>query len=157
MTPLVKKSCFLLLLLLAGCITSSAQVLVLLHANGQTTEIELFKKPKVTFSDDKMLITSPVLDLEFPATEILRFTYQDKSTDIHAIDASDDVKRENDRLVFSNVTKSDAIAVYTLNGIRVPVKATLEGGDRASLLLSSMPSGAFLVKVNGRTLKYTKP
>lgn len=46
-------------------LTMQAQTLVLHHANGKTTDVELYTQPQVKFVGDKVLITSTVLDMIF--------------------------------------------------------------------------------------------
>lgn len=49
-----------------------AQTLVLHHADGSTTEIELYTRPLVTFQGNKVFVVSSVLNMEFQENEILR-------------------------------------------------------------------------------------
>ena len=51
--------------------------------------------------------------------------------------------------------EGDKIAVYTANGIRVPARIT-RSGSTATLPLNTIPSGVYMLSVNGRTSKFTK-
>lgn len=135
---------------------AAAQTLVLHHANGGTTDVELYTQPRIEFQGDRVLITSPVLNMEYPKTDILRFTYKGKSLAVTSPKAEGDMSRDGDRLVFHNVKGTDQVAVYTANGIRVPVRLTRSGND-AVLSLSQIPQGVYLLSINGRTSKFTKP
>ena len=66
------------------------------------------------------------------------------------------MSREGDRLVFHGIRQADRVAVYKPNGIRVPVRLTLTSTD-AVLPLSQIPQGVYLLSVNGRTSKFTRP
>lgn len=136
--------------------TAGNATLVLWHRDGTTTDVALYTQPQVTFTADKLLVSSPVLNLEFPADEILRFTYKGEGTGIGTLQTEADYSREDGRLVFHNVMASDAVAVYTSGGIRVPVSLARQGSD-AVLSLSQLPQGVYLLKVNGRTSKFTRP
>lgn len=48
-------------MLFAGINQLNAQTLVLHHANGTTTDVQLYTMPQVKFEGDKVLITSTVL------------------------------------------------------------------------------------------------
>ncbi len=74
--------------------------LVLWHKDGTTTDVQLNLKPKVEFTDDKIIITSNVLNMEYPKSDILRFTYKESGTDITAAPPT------------TNQTISDAIFIY---------------------------------------------
>ena len=151
----LRKSLLLLLLLLttAGL---RAQTLVLHHADGTTTDVELYTQPRIEFQNDRVLITSPVLSMDYAKTDVLRFTYKGSGTAVNVPKAEADMSRDGDRLVFHNVNTADQVAVYTANGIRVPVTITRRGTD-VSLPLSQIPQGVYLLSVNGRTSKFTKP
>ena len=146
------------LFLLAFALQASAQdnvSLVLWHADGTTTDVELYLKPRVEFAGDKVRITSTVLNMEYPKTDILRFTYKGEGTGITAPRTDADYSKEGDRLVFHGINAADKVAVYTANGVRVPVQLT--SFDGFSLPLSSIPSGVYILSVNGRTSKFVRP
>ena len=77
------KKKLLMLLVLAlwvGKTYAQSQVLVLHHPGGTTTDVELYTQPRIEFKGDRVVITSPVLDMEYAAEDILRFTYKGKGT-----------------------------------------------------------------------------
>lgn len=141
------------LLMLMGKV--SAQTLVLHHANGTTTDVDLYTMPQVKFQDDKVFITSTVLEMEYPKTDVLRFTYKGRSSGISEAKTKANVSQKNGLLVFNGIKASDKIAVYTVKGILVPVHIH-RSGTSATLPLSAIPSGAYLLSVNGRTSKFMK-
>lgn len=151
----MKKLLLIILILFMGIIPMSAQTLVLHHANGKTTDVELLTMPQVKFENDKVLITSTVLNMEYPKEDILRFTYKNNPSGINKPTVKADVSQENGQLVFHGISSSEKIAVYKTNGIRVPVRITRHG-DSATLPLNSIPAGVYLLNVNGKTSKFTK-
>ena len=148
--------CLVLLATLACGQRVAAQKLVLHHSDGTTTDVELYTQPRIEFQGDRVLITSPVLNMEYAKDNILRFTYKGSDTAINALKANTDMSHDGDRLVFHNLKATDQMAVYTANGIRVPVLLQRSGSD-VVLTLSQIPSGVYLLSVNGRTSKFTKP
>lgn len=152
----MKKLLSFLLLSLCFPAMVKAQTLVLHHADGTTTDVELLTQPQVKFQNDKVLITSTVLNMEYPKENVLTFTFKGKSTDIKGVKANLNVTNENGQIVFHGVKSSEKIAVYNLKGVRVPVKIQRHG-DSVALPLSSIPSGVYMLNVNGKTSKFTKP
>ncbi len=144
------------LLFLMGVSSAKAQTLVLHHADGSTTDVELLTMPRIQFQNDKVLITSTVLDMEYPKENILRFSYKGVTNAISTPKADADYSRENGQLVFHGVKQGDKVAVYNASGIRVPVRLARSGHD-VSLPLSAIPSGVYVLSVNGRTSKFSKP
>lgn len=152
----MKKVIILLLLFVSPAVGLRAQTLVLHHPGNTTTEVDLFTMPRIEFEGDRVLITSTVLDMEYPKDQVLRFTYKGTvTTAVGTQRAEADYSRDGDRLVFRGIKADDQIAVYTSNGIRVPVSLT-RSGSTAALSLSAIPKGVYLLSVNGRTSKFTR-
>lgn len=141
--------------MIIGSMKVQAQTLVLWHADGSTTDVELFTQPNVQFKNDKVLVTSSVINLEYDKQNVVRFTYKGKNTGITSPSIDSDYSREDGRVVFHNIKSTDKIALYNTNGIRIPVRLTVQGSS-AILSLSSVPSGIYLLNINGRTSKFTK-
>ena len=147
------------LFLIACSLQSLAQnnaTLVLWHADGTTTDVELYLDPVVEFVGDKVRISSTVLNMEFPKTDILRFTYKGQGTAITTPRQDADYGQDGDRLVFHGINATDQVAVYTTNGIRIPVRLSTTS-DGLALPLSALPKGAYILSVNGKTSKFVRP
>lgn len=154
----MKKYLLTLAMMLGIGIHALAQgnaTLVLWHPNGTTTEVELYKQPRVRFLNDSVFITSTVLDLKYDAKDILRFSYKGNGTGISLPQSETNYQQENGQLVFNGVKLSDHVALYTTNGIRVPVRLSSANGH-VSLPLSSVPKGVYVLNVNGKTTKFTR-
>lgn len=132
-----------------------AQKLVFWHSNGSITEIELFTQPLVQFAGDKVLVTSPVINLEYDKKDVVRFTYRDIDTGISIPSKETVIEQKDGQIVLRNVSSADKVAVYKADGVKVPVQLSFSGGN-AVLPLSQIPSGVYLFCVNGRTSKFTK-
>lgn len=134
------------------------ETLVLWHANGKTTEISLSKKPRVTFSADKVLVKGSGINFEYSANDIVKFTYkkEDVVNDIDAPNNEVNFFRDEEHIVFNGIKSTDEVALYKLNGSRVPVQLTHSDDNKVTLSLSGIPSGIYILKVNGKTTKITK-
>ena len=145
----------LVMQMLPAVLNAQNQVLVLWHANGSTTDVELDTEPTVTFTEDKMQITSTVLDMEFDAEEIVRFTFKGLGSGIDA--PKDDVGYlvKDNRIVFHQLEAASSVAVYRSDGIRMPVNLSVEDGN-VVLLLSSLPQGTYIMSVNGKNVKFLR-
>ena len=146
----------LCLIIITSINSAKAQTLVLHHADGTTTDVQLFLKPNIQFLNDRVLVTSSVLNMSYPKDNVLRFSYKGVTNNIETIKNKVDFSRENGQLVFHGIQESDKVAVYNTNGIRVPVSITRQG-NIVTLPLSAIPSGIYLLSVNGRTSKFSKP
>lgn len=154
----MRKTLLTLSLLMGFGLTIYAQdnaTLVLWLADGTKTDIEVSQLPQIKFENDKVIITSSVLNMEYDADEVLRFTYKGEGTAISPIQEETGVSQENERLVFHGISSANQVSVYSANGTRIPVSMSSHGG-RYSLPLSSIPAGAYILNVNGKTSKFTK-
>lgn len=154
----MRKFLFALSIMLGLGIPVFAQgnaTLVLWHPDGTTTDVELFNQPRVQFLNDSVFITSTVLALKYDAKDILRFSYKGNGTGISLPQSETNYEQENGQLVFNGVKLTDHVALYTTNGIRVPVRLSSVNGH-VSLPLSSVPKGVYVLNVNGKTSKFTK-
>ena len=155
----MKKFIIVLLILLACSLHSFAQdkaTLVLYHADGTTTDIALYLKPRVVFDGDLVRITSTVLDMEYPKSNILRFTYKQNVTGISSPKNKADYTRDGDHFVFHGISSTDEVTVFNSDGISVPVHLSA-ASDGVTLSISSIPKGVYLLNVNGKTSKFVRP
>ena len=145
----------MMMFMICGIVPIKAQTLVLHHANGTTTDVELATLPKVTFENNKVVIRSTILNMEYPKQDVLRFTYKSNSTGISGVNNNDGFTQKNGRLIFHGIKSSDKLSVYTLKGIRVPVQLVRDG-DSVTLPLNALSKGIYLFNVNGRTSKFVR-
>lgn len=147
---------FIIMLLIIGGLKAQAQTLVLWHSNGTTTDVELFTRPNVQFKNNKVYVTSSVASLEYDKKDVVRFTYKGKNTGIDSPSLNSDYSQKSGKIVFHDIKSTDKVTLYKTNGILVPVRFVIHDNS-ATLPLSSIPSGIYLLSVNGRTSKFTKP
>ena len=156
--PMMKKILASLTLYVMAATPSMGQsdvALVMWHPDGSTTDVELYTQPQVLFQNDSVFVTSPVADLKYAASDVLRFTYKGNGTGIESPKMERNVTQENGQLVFNGVENMDDIALYTIDGMRVPVRL-LQGDGNVFLPLNSIPKGMYVLNVNGKTSKFTK-
>lgn len=149
----------LIILMLAGSrLTASAQtqVLVLHHKDNTTTDVELYTKPAITFEGDKMLINSSVLHMELKLGDVVRFSYKEKSTNIEHSETDATYTQQNGLIVFNGIQDASKITVYKSDGTRMPVRFSNYNGQ-LGFSLSSLPTGVYILSINGKTAKIVRP
>lgn len=150
---------YFLLLLAAIALVSNkmeAQNLVLHHPDKTITEVDISTKTRLTFRDNKVLVSSSMLNLEFDKNDILGYTFESNPTGIKAV--KDDVEIVNDygRMFFRNLRPQDKVIVYTIKG--ECVQTQIERNDNEIMLpLSALPSGTYIVKVKEKSVKISLP
>jgi len=133
--------------------------LVLWGKNGdKIATYALANKPKITFSQSELIITSTNIDvIHQNLSELSKFTYEnDIENGIFNLLAEDKYYYyDGESLQFQELKVNTVISVYTLNGTCVLNRTTQQAGAYA-IPLSRLHSGAYIIKVNGLTLKILK-
>lgn len=142
-----------------GSLHAAAQTatLVLHHADGKTSEVELYTMPRIQLLADKTVITSQGIKQEFSKTDVVRITYKGVATGISTVKPETRYRVDEDRVTFYSDTSSDRISVHNAGGVQVPVSLTADGDGNAILSLAHLPQGVYLVTINGRTIKLIRP
>lgn len=143
-------------LALPAAMKAQTPTLVLHHADGTTSEVELYTMPRIQMAADKMTITVQGSRQEFSKADVVRFTYKGIATGISSVKPETRYRVDEDRVTFYGISAADRISVYNPGGVRIPVSLTADGPD-AVLSLAQLPSGIYLVSINGRTLKFIRP
>ena len=130
------------------------ETLVLWHANGTTTEISLYKKPRITFTENKVMIQGSGVNFEYPMEDVIKFTYKKENVinELNAPTNYPDFTRDDERIVFNGINSADEVALYKLNGTRVTIQP-IKVDNKFILLLNSVPKGMYLLHINDRTFK----
>ena len=134
----------LLLLLAVVCTTLSAQSqaksLFITFNDGSKAEFAMADNPAITMTDGTMTIVTAGNTLDYELWRVKQFTFG-TSTGIKEIGSP------------AGIMVSDRpVSIYTLDGKTVSVPM-VQGEAHLDLL----PSGLYIININGNTLKYMKP
>ena len=151
----------LTILLLSFCISAIAEDekthLVVWAKDGTKVAYALNEKPKVTFTETDLIISTKGVEVNYALDNMDRFTYEtDNSTAIRNL-KTDEVsfKQDGESLLFLNLGANSTIFLHTLNGTSVFSKTVSMAGEY-SFPLSNLNAGVYLVTVNGLTYKILK-
>lgn len=134
----------LLLLLAVVCTTLSAQSqaksLFITFNDGSKAEFAMADNPAITMTDGTMTVATASNTLNYELWRVKQFTFG-TSTGIQEISSP------------AGILVSDRpVSIYTLDGKAVSVPM-VQGKAHLDLL----PSGLYIININGNTLKYMKP
>lgn len=155
------KSKLLLSLLFCFCIIAKAENnptnLVVWAKDGTKVAYALLEKPKVTFTETELIITSNGVEVNYALENMARFTYEDNTataiTNLQTDESS--FKLDGESLLFPALKANSTVSVYSLNGALVFKKVIRKNGEYA-FPLSNMKAGVYMVNVNGLTYKIVK-
>ena len=137
--------------------TEQAEFLVLKMSDSKTTEFKLSTRPVITFSNDRLLVTSDEASADYAQSEVTEFYFTAISTGI-------DEKVASSTMTFSYVdnahvnisgTKASQALVYDANG-KLLQRNKVAGGQ-VSIDVSQYAPGVYVLNlVNEHTFKIIK-
>lgn len=152
----MKKICFLIIVFLCTVAQGVwSQTLLIWDETSVLQKIDLKKKPVVTLLNDKFVVIGEGISLEYGITDVRRFTYEGLKDGINNAVTQPVVRRYDNRIVLCGIKSEGAVSLHKLDGKSVPVKLVPQGSDMV-LRLNDLPTGVYLLTVNGRTTKLMK-
>lgn len=155
------KSSLLALLLSFTCLSAMADEpktqLVVWVKDGTKVAYALAEKPKVTFTETDLVITTYGVEVNYPLENMARFTYEtnDESAIVNLQTEESPFKINGESLLFPALKANSTVSVYSLNGTQVFRKTIRQNGEYA-FPLSYLNAGVYMVNVNGLTYKIVK-
>lgn len=131
--------------------------LTLWEKDGTKVDYYLNGNPKITFTDTHAVISSNGVEVNYPLQEIERITYGENAmTALNDIEGGvGDFNFDGNTLLFHEIEAGTVVSVYSLNGALLLKDAVGKTG-RYALELSGIPTGIYLVNINGATYKIIK-
>lgn len=156
----MKKKLLMLLITLSSLSAIADEIkthLVVWAKDGTKVAYALDERPKVTFTEIDLIISSKGVDVNYTLDNMDRFTYESgDNTAIRNLKTGEvSFRLDGESLLFLNLSVNSTVSLRTLNGTLVFSKTIQEPGEY-SFPLSSLNSGVYLVTVNGLTYKIVK-
>lgn len=156
------KSKLLLSMLLGFSIFAKAENnpinFVVWAKDGTKVAYALAEKPKVTFTETDLVITTKDVEVNYSLENMARFTYEkdNSTTAITNIQTDESPFKLNEgTLLFPSLNANSTVSVYSLNGTLVFKKTVHQNGEYG-FNLSNLNAGVYMVNVNGLTYKIVK-
>lgn len=156
----MKKLFLLMLLPLYGMVAVADETinsLVVWAKDGTKVAYALADKPKVTFTETEMVITSNGIEVNYALENMVRFTYENSSitgiTDLK--NGETFFKLNGEALLFPSLKANSTMSVYSANGTLI-FKQTVRKDGEYSFPISNLNTGVYMVNVNGITYKILK-
>lgn len=148
-----------ILLALLGNSQVSAQSpqLVVWLKGGEKVYYNLEDLPITKFSGSDVLITTHTVEVAYPLEQVIRYTYENLSTEIESVLAGNDlyVSRQGDVITFQNLHPTTPVQLFSIDGQLLETR-NLNAETAVSISLNAYPVGIYVVKVNGVTYKMMK-
>lgn len=135
-----------------GTVTS----LILLLKDGTTQTYELAEQPVITVVGAELKIVANHADVSIPLSDVVRYTFQKRTTGIDEVDTNQEVIDYKDGvLTLSGLEASTPISLYTIDGRLLQAHTVADDGTYRQSL-ASLRQGVYVVKVNHKSYKIMK-
>lgn len=131
--------------------------LVVWAKDGTKVAYALAEKPKVTFTETDLVITTKDVEVNYSLENMARFTYEvnDATAITNLQTDKTSVKLDGEFLLFPALKANSTVSLYSLNG-KLVFNKTVRMTGKYSFPLSGLNAGVYLVNVNGLTYKFVK-
>lgn len=127
--------------------------------DGNKTTLPLIEKPRLSFTADEMSVTTSATSISLPFAQLDKITYSSQSDGIVPADTDDErqsfVIDDDGSFVFQANSTPLQVLVVSMNGILLK-HFSIGIGDRETLPAAMLPTGNYMVVVNGVTYKIAK-
>ena len=138
------KKIILFALLALGCAAGHAQnTLYIWQQTGEVVSYAFWEKPRITYADTNLILTTTKVQVEFPLSSVRKFTFNDVMID----DAIGTVR--------ATLKDEGPPGIYTLGGVLVKT-VPAEAGGRHTYSLDELPAGVYVVKSKTTSYKVVK-
>ena len=135
-----------------GTVTS----LILLLKDGTTQTYELAEQPVITVVGAELKIVANHADVSIPLSDVMRYTFQKRTTGIDEVDTNQEVIDYKDGvLTLSGLEAGTPISLYTIDGRLLQAHTVADDGTYRQSL-ASLRQGVYVVKVNHKSYKIMK-
>lgn len=150
----MKKLTLSVMLFLAASVGAMAKSIVFTLVNGTKVYYLLggAKDPMLRFVDGKVTVNADTY--EFSGIKNFYISDEDDPTAIEDVLAGKNISF-HDGMIVVNAPGVQRVAVYAMNGAAVEADV-VKAADVVTVSLSSLPSGSYVVKVDGTSFKVTK-
>lgn len=155
----MKKILYLLLLSFvsfSAVVAKSTMHLAVCTKDGSKVLYALEEKPKITFTDTELVITTKGVEIVYALSDMNLLTYENgETTGIANLYDDASFKLDGNAIVFSKLKAKDIVSLYSINGTLVFKKTVSQDGEYA-VSLNNIETGVYVVNVNGLTYKFMK-
>ncbi len=138
------KKIILFALLALGCAAGHAQnTLYIWQQTGEVVSYAFWEKPRITYADTNLILTTTKVQVEFPLSSVRKFTFNDVMID----DAIGTVR--------ATLKDEGPLSIYTLGGVLVKT-VPAEASGRHTYSLDELPAGVYVVKSKTTSYKVVK-
>lgn len=150
------KTTIILLLAIFGFSTANSQTLVIWQKDGSKVYYSLDEQPKTTFTTEDLVITTNDATINYPLSNIQRYTYESGSLGINDIKTQGiAISHHGEDIIVTGLPIGKSISIYSIDG-KLLLSRQSDGSNRQTLSLSALPTGVYIIKAETINYKFMK-
>lgn len=131
----------------------NAQDLVIEMTNQQKEYYNLSTLPKISFSEQELIITSDKLEIRYNRSQIQKYYFDLGSTQIEVPHQVASFEQHGDDIFLRNLDKKSKVFVYNASGNLIFSK---RANAELKISLKGQRPGIYIIKTNNKTYKISK-
>ena len=158
---MIKKTLILISLLawsIGNIAQTATQQLVVWQKNGEKVYIDLSEIPETTFKGDQLVIRGSKTSVQYPLSNILRYTYENVSSTGIELQPSErmvSISKNGDSVTLRNLREGSTVTLYSSNGTLLEQR-TINNAQPLTFSIAQRPAGVYIVKAGSETIKLMK-
>lgn len=152
----MKRIFFSLLLCSLVSLCNAQQTLNLWFNNGDKMLFSLDDNIRTTFQNGDIIISSDVLTVSYPLSDVQKYTFQDSSSDVKSTNSEPlvQIKERGNLIDIHNLRKGSIVDVYTTEGKRIiHIRAN---SSVTSINIREFNNGIYICKIGSVSYKFFK-
>ena len=141
-------------LLLGTAMASNVLVLHLKDGSSQSYVL-LTDEPRISVVGDNIVVTTNSTESSYAMTDVSYFNYESQATGITGKNNADGMKFNGDAILFSGLPAGCKIYLYATGG-QLLMTETADADGCATVNLTSLQTGVYIIKANNIATKFTK-
>lgn len=145
------------LLLLACCLSASAQNAIAIHQkDGKVANFAFSEKPVVTYADNQLVITTTKASVQYPLYLLQKIDFAlSEATAVEQVKPDAKFRFTDGTLYISGGDPGSQVYIYNMRGMTAG-QYRIDDAGNAVISLQSLSKGLYIVKTNHFTFKFTK-
>lgn len=149
------RKLFLSLLVLSCSLLAKAEdkTLIITFSDNTTQTFVLSTLPQISMANDKMTITTSSTTAEYDLYKVKTFTFGTVATGIQNVGNNASISMKGDKIIVSGINAK--VRIFAIDGKAVST-TPIQADGQTIIALDTLPTGVYIINVNGKSVKISK-
>lgn len=144
--PILRLFMLAVMVVMCAALSAAEYILTVNRVSGTKNVFALSQNPVITFNGPKMSISSSIVTVTIPISDVTNYVISEETTGVEGVMADEgSASLEDGQVVFTQIGAGKNVNVVTPNGLSV-LTVVADGQGRAIVGLNALPNGIYIVK-----------